>query len=121
MTSVELDLENNIVFIKLSGVVSFEEGAKFLDNLRTSFLSVKPGFSVINDIAGLRVFDPAYMGVLKKAHEIMNENSPGRIIRVIGNAKDTLFKFAKFDMEAGVKGSEFVPDMETAMKILKEK
>ncbi|MBU1099584.1 MAG: hypothetical protein KKA84_04190 [Bacteroidetes bacterium] len=118
MTSIRLDLENNVVFIKLSGVVSVEDGKKFLVELMASLPDMKPGFSIINDISELRIFDPAYMEVLEKGHDIINQYSPGKVIRVIGNAKDTLFKFAKFDVEVRAEKSEFVPDMETAMQIL---
>ena len=118
MITLSFHSDQNLIIVKTSGVISPAEVKKIIPKLKESVALFNPDFRIIHDISQLRTYDPENFELLKSIHEMLREKGAGKIIRVVGSARDTLFKFAKFDYDNNIAKSEFVPDIETAFNIL---
>ena len=118
MIAISFHADQNYIVVTTTGVICPADVKKFIPRLIEAVEMLQRDFIIIHDISRLRTYDPENFELLKKIHEILTEKGAGKIIRVVGSAKDTLFKFAKFDFDNEIRKSEFVPDLETAFSIL---
>ncbi len=118
MVNIDANTDNNYLIVHTAGVVTSEEYKKIRKRLEEILPTLTEGFSIIHDITQLRLYNEDYPVVLKDVHGLIKGFRHGRIIRIIGNSRDTLFKMAQFDQQNNISHAEFVPDIQAAFDVL---
>lgn len=115
MNQVQIDLEKNLLIIVHEGSCNnIHEGN---DNIIVSNArSLKPGFTIINDISKMRAASEDTLELIQKTQLELKKLSPSRVIRVVENPIPKM-QLARTDKQAGYTAIE-VKSMEEAMSIV---
>ena len=118
MIVVKADAEKNTLNVTTTGVVSLDDKRKILKKFQEEMPILQDGFILVHDISKFRLYNDDYYQIYKAIHELFDEIKPSQVIRIVGTARETLAKFAKFDLQNGIENVHFVPDEEAAENLL---
>ena len=120
MIKLQSDSQKNILFVKMSGILTPLVIKNALPKLQEELNVLSDGYAIVTNISGVADFDPENDLQLRKLHNVLGQKNPQRIIRIVGNAKEICYRFAQFDVENNIKNVEFVPDFQTAMSLVSQ-
>lgn len=118
MHKVKIDIQDNRLYLTLSGVISIPEAMKVRDEIFKGVESLKPGFDVINDLSKYIHADESGAVYLQDVTRFFIDKKVNRIVRVVGQSKTGLMQFAKYSQLVETINIKYLPTMEEAEAFL---
>ena len=118
MHKVKIDIQDNRLYLTLSGVISIPEAMKVRDEIYKGVESLKPGFDVINDLSKYIHADESGAVYLQDVTRFFIDKKVNRIVRVVGQSKTGLMQFAKYSQLVETINIKYLPTMEEAEAFL---
>ena len=82
---IRADVMKNRLYLRLVGFMTDEQAVMVADQIIAEIQKLRPGFTVINDISGLKPASPIATEHLRRAQEASARRGHGRIIRIVGD------------------------------------
>jgi anti-anti-sigma regulatory factor len=79
----EVDLPQNLLVIRYSGLVGPDETERGLEDVRAGLAQLKSGFRLLADLTELESMDVACAPFIEKAMELCNQKGASMVVRVI--------------------------------------
>lgn len=120
MHILKKDTKRNILYVTLSGVISYVEITEIKEKILPEIDELQPGFKVVNNISKYIEGDERGGEILQEIISYMVAKGLSKIVRVVGTSKKGLMQFAKFTQEVEGVSFHYVPTLEEAEKLLSE-
>ncbi len=115
MFQVEANREKNYLLIILEGFIKGEEMEQVIANVHQKTRTLTKGFTIINDISGLKVLKPEDTEKVKSAQQWLYQQGAQKTIRVVGKSAFSRAQFQKTQQQGGALYTTIeVADMESA-------
>lgn len=120
-SQVTVNTNKNCLYITFSGSMNKQDIENVYQNARKHVSTLKPGFTVINDMSKIR------LGHLSGAHAFMNisnllsENQVGRVIRIVGKKSLVFKQISKLSKSINGYKPEYVSSLQEAEEQLNSK
>jgi hypothetical protein len=122
MHEVKCDTVKNRLYIKIAGFITEQELKETADKTIENVKKLKPGFSTINDISGVKAGDmPQNTADLVRAQNFIHKSGGGRVIRIVSSVI-TKTQFSASGQKAGYeKEADIAASVAEAEKMLDNK
>ena len=84
MYETRADAAENLLFIKLIGMLDDDEADRAGDAIQAAVAELNPGFNVINDISASQPTGPSVSEKFKRIQSFLFDRGAKRVIRVVG-------------------------------------
>jgi hypothetical protein len=118
MYEIDVDKEKNRLTIVLQGTISKAEALKANREIVSAVTHLKRGFDVINDISKYETTEKKNEELFVQSIKFLKMRGVNNVIRVVGNSKEALVKFATVTKEVAQYNVKYVPTMEDAEELL---
>jgi hypothetical protein len=118
MHTVRYDVEKNMLYVTLIGILKIHEVKQIKEEMFSSIEKLSPNFDVINDLSRLIHSDDNTVPIGQEILKFEIEKKVNRIVRVIGQSKYGLIQFAKYTKQEEAKHTKYVPTLEEAEEYL---
>ena len=118
MFKVKVDTAQNILYISISGLLSFDEAEKIKEQIQSKVSLLSPGFNVINDLSKYIRGDETAAPILKEIMLNLIKMEVNHIIRVVGHSKVALIQFANNSPSIEQYKISYVPSLGEAEELL---
>lgn len=115
---VKADTENNILFIKLIGVISKAHAEELKELIMRRVNKLQPGFDIINDMTNFRLANGEALAIAEEVMKHLMTLEIGKIVRVVGSSQNAVIQAA--DVTKKIEGyqASYVPTMKEAYNLL---
>lgn len=83
MVALEIDQSQNLLVIRYSGLVSPDETARGLEEVRVALAKLQSGFRLLADLTDLQSMEVSCAPYIEKAMDLCNEKGASTVVRVI--------------------------------------
>jgi len=87
---IGVDLKANILFITLNGNIKDRQLARAYTDVRFAAADLRPGFALISDFTAANLAHLGSVSTFKKVLTYLQSRGMGQVIRVIGEAEESL-------------------------------
>lgn len=119
MLTFRVDKEDNILFVNIIGVTPKEKMAEAISDFTNKCAELKENFTIINDLTLYKMNSEHDFEVMCKiTHTMLEKFSIGKVIRIVGNNKETLKKLLQIDKELGLKNIYYASNRKAAIETI---
>ena len=119
MHIIQVNIEKNRIYMKLSGYLNDEEVKVAAEKFKTEVQRLKPPVDIINDISEFRPATAAGAEVIKEAQMFVAQYGVRHLVRVVKDKVSGLLQFSTTGKQAGLQG-QLAESLAEAEKILDE-
>lgn len=120
MIAFTIDKDKNRLFIKFIGKLNVDELENATKQLVEHIQHLQSGFDIVNDISKFEDSSEEFYAKFAEIMRFLKNNGVGRIIRVVGNNKNSLMLFSRFDKKNRFDWVEYAPNIHSAVLRLDE-
>lgn len=120
MHIIRKDINNNRLYLTLSGVISFSEANEVREKVIKEIEGLTPGFDIINNLSKFIQGDERAAPILQSVLKYCTDKKVNRIVRVVGTSKTGLMQFAKYASPDDTVNIHYFPTMKEAEDFLKD-
>ncbi|MDD3462751.1 MAG: hypothetical protein PHW07_03815 [Sulfurospirillaceae bacterium] len=119
MVGFRVDKEKNILFVTISGEVMRDKAQEYIAQFAEKAAELKDNFAIISDYSLFKATSEKDYELICKVTATMSAKFKiGKIIRVVGGAKENLAGFKKYCNDAHIENISYVATKKAALDLV---
>lgn len=120
MNEIQSNQNKNRIYITLKGKVGMDEVIAVIDKIKSDIRTLKPGYSVVSDIADFVPVSEEVRQMIADTMKHMKDNGMGKVVRIINDTPTSTVTGNQWARTSRIAGytADTAPTLEEAEKIL---